>query len=248
MDESSRKASRNFLLLGIFGVAMGFLEAVVVVYLRQLYYPEGFLFPLKMMPSDILSAELIRELSTLVMLVVIGILAGKNFLQKFSYFLYTFAMWDIFYYVALKLFLNWPSSFLTWDILFLIPVTWVGPVLAPILCSLTMIFLAISVVFLQEKGYDAKFKVYEWIMILLGAFIIFYTFIYDYSKIIIQGGFLSRFWDLAKDDHFWHIISYYKPTSFQWLLFLVGEALIVLAIILMIKRTRLSKKSLTEKT
>jgi hypothetical protein len=101
---------------------MGFLEAIVVVYLRQLYFPEGFDFPLNPIPPKILAIEWLREITTLVMLVSIGIIAGKNFLQRFSYFLYCFAVWDIFYYVALKLLLNWPPSLLTWDLLFLFPV------------------------------------------------------------------------------------------------------------------------------
>jgi hypothetical protein len=118
--------SRRLLITGIFALFMGFLEATVVVYLRELYYPGGFEFPLQTFDVKLFAIELVREFSTLVMLVTVGMLAGKTPLQKFGFFLYLFGVWDIFYYVALKLFLNWPASFLTWDLLFLIPVTWVG--------------------------------------------------------------------------------------------------------------------------
>ena len=43
---------RTALLL--YAVAMGYLEAAVVVYLRAIYYPEGFSFPLKPMDAGIL--------------------------------------------------------------------------------------------------------------------------------------------------------------------------------------------------
>ncbi|NLI56587.1 hypothetical protein GX420_06385, partial [bacterium] len=98
------KTYKTFIVLTIFGIAMGFLEAIVVVYLREIYYPQGFEFPLNTFSSEMLSIEWIREISTIIMLITIGIITGKNFLQKLSFFLYTFAIWDIFYYVALKLF------------------------------------------------------------------------------------------------------------------------------------------------
>jgi len=108
----------------------------------------------------------------------------QKFSSKFSYFLFTFAIWDIFYYVFLKLTLNWPQSLLTWDILFLIPVPWVGPVLAPVICSLTMILIGCSIVFKEEQGYTMTMKAWDWVLMLLGAFIIFCTFIHDYFIIV----------------------------------------------------------------
>ena len=232
------KTYKTFIILTIFAIAMGFLEAIVVVYLREIYYPQGFEFPLNTFSSKMLSVEWIREISTIIMLVTIGIIAGKNFLQKFSFFLYTFAIWDIFYYVALKLILNWPPSLLTWDILFLIPVPWVGPVLAPIMCSLTMILLGGSIVFLQEKGYIVKMKAPDWVLLFSGAFIIFCSFIWDYFRIIVQEGLLSSFWKLANNAHLQEIISQYKPTYYNWWLFTIGEILILLALILIFRRSK----------
>ena len=232
------KTYKTFIILAIFGIAMGFLEAIVVVYLREIYYPQGFEFPLNTFSPEMLSIEWIREISTIIMLITIGIIAGKNFLQKLSFFLYTFAIWDIFYYVALKLFLNWPPSLLTWDILFLIPVPWVGPVLAPIICSLTMILLGGSIIFLQEKGYIVKMKTPDWVLLFLGAFIIFCTFIWDYFRIIVQEGLLSSFWTLANNEHLQEIISLYKPTYYNWWLFTIGEILILFTLILIFKRSK----------
>jgi hypothetical protein len=230
------KIHHNFTWLGVFGIAMGILEAIVVVYLRQMYYPSGFDFPLSIFSSNILLIEWIREISTIIMLVSIGFLTGNNLYQRFSYFIYSFAVWDIFYYVGLKLFLGWPPSLLTWDLLFLIPVVWVGPVLAPIICSITMIAIAVIIVYRQEKGYLVKIKLPEWILILVGAFIIFCTFIWDYSTIIIQGGFLSEIFGLLNNVGFRNMILHYEPSFYNWYLFALGEGLILTAIIIMIKR------------
>jgi hypothetical protein len=232
------KACRTFVLLGIFAIAMGFLEAIVVIYLRQIYFPQGFNFPLILLPSKILFVELIREIATIIMLVIIGIIAGNNYLHKFACFLYSFAVWDIFYYVGLKLFLNWPPSFLTWDVLFLIPVAWIAPVSAPLICSFTMMILAGSIVYFFERGYIVKIKLFEWGLILLGAFMIFCTFTWHYSKIIIQEGFLPSFWTLANNEHFLKIISQDQPTYFNWYLFALGEILILYALALMVKQTK----------
>ncbi len=166
----------KFLVVGIFAIAMGILEAVVVVYLRQIYYPEGFYFPIIMMAPEIVGVELAREFTTLIMLVCIGLLAGKSGNEKFAWFLYTFGVWDIFYYVGLKLFLDWPQSLLTWDILFLIPVTWVGPVLAPVICSLTMILLAIFIAYFSSKKLHIQISRLSWLMLITGAVIIFASF------------------------------------------------------------------------
>lgn len=238
MNKLFPKSRRTYALIGIFGIAMGLLEAVVVVYLRQLYYPEGFSFPLYLLPPKMLFLEWIREMATITMLVAIGSLAGKNRLQKFSYFLFTFAVWDIIYYVGLKLMLNWPPSFLTWDILFLIPVAWIGPVLAPVICSLSMIFFSMSIAYLQERGYKVHLKFFEWSLVLLGSFIIFCTFIWDYFTVLLRESILSGFQNLANNAHFNQIIAHYKPTYFHWYLFTLGEVLILGAIVLMLKRTK----------
>ena len=210
---------KNLLLIFFFGIAMGFLEAVIVVYLRELYYPKGFNFPLQTIPESILLVEIIRELCTMIMLITIALLAGRNKLEIFSYFLFSFAIWDIFYYIALKLFLNWPESFLTWDILFLIPVTWISPVLAPIICSVLMIILALCILYFSGNK-DFRIKKSEWIMIWSSALIIFISFIWDFQKLLLPN---------------------FVPDRFQWEIFSVGILLVIAAIILMIKRSRFAE-------
>ncbi len=137
----------------VFSIAMGYLEAAVVVYLRELYYPEGFDFPLKEMDMGIIVTELFREAATMIMLLSIGFLAAKRKIERLAYFVLPFAIWDIFYYVFLKVALGWPESLLTWDILFMLPVTWVGPVICPVINSLTMILLCMQFSIIQAKAF-----------------------------------------------------------------------------------------------
>lgn len=228
----------RIVFLTIFGIAMGFLEAAVVVYLRELYYPEGFTFPLTLMTIETLSIEYLREIATMVMLFSIGIIAGRNFPERLSYFLFSFGIWDIFYYVWLKVLLNWPPSLFTWDILFLIPVAWVGPVLAPIICSVTMILISGCVLHFQTKGYLVRINLHECILLIMGALIIFSTFVWDYSRIIIQHGFISRFWTVRAAPEFQEIVSHYIPISYNWHLFALGEVLILLSLVLFCRRMK----------
>ena len=101
-------------------------------------------------------------------------------------------MWDLLYYLALKLLLDWPPSLFTWDILFLIPVAWTGPVLAPLVVSLTLIGLGLLVGRLDRKYAMVHIGAAAWALMGLGAFVIFLAFIRDYSRIIIEGGISCR--------------------------------------------------------
>ena len=242
MSGEVKKVHRLFILIGVFAIAMGFLEAIVVVYLREIFYPQGFDFPLTILSPSMYSIELLREATTLVMLAIVGIIAGKNKLQKFSYFIYCFGVWDIFYYVGLKILIDWPSFLLTWDVLFLIPVPWVGPVLAPVICSLTMIFLAMCIVYPQEIGYEVSLTYREWSLISVGALIIFYSFIQDYTNIIVEGGFLENIWTLRKNENFNQIISEFIPTCYNWIMFAAGEILILLSIVLILVNVKSQKQ------
>lgn len=233
------KVAKNLSTLTLFGIAMGFLEAAVVVYLRKIYYPQGFLFPLNPnISSLLLNIEWLREISTIIMLACIGIIIGRNFSTRFCYFLYSFAVWDIFYYIWLKVVLNWPSSLLTWDILFLIPLPWVSPVLAPIIVSLTMIVLAVTVIWIDYKKHNVKGLFHEWFLCIIGVFAIFITFIWDYANLIIRNKFYMNLLNLGINSGFQKIVSQYVPTNYNWWLFLSGEVLILFSFGLFCKRMK----------
>ncbi len=235
----------KFFWLVFFAVAMGFLEAIVVVYIRELYYPEGFAFPLKLMSPNLITIEWIREIATLMMLAGVGILTGRNNLQRLFYALFAFGIWDISYYAALKLLVGWPASLLTWDLLFLIPVSWMGPVLAPMVNSATMILMALLLVGRQEKGYYVKVGISDWILIIGGALVVLYTYLVDYTRLIIESGVLSKNAAPEAGEQFSAMITNYIPDHYKWIFFIAGEVLMLAALINILVRSRKYSKDET---
>jgi hypothetical protein len=134
-------------LLAIFGIAMAHFEGVVVVYLRKvlgLLDSESNKDSMDKFPKRYLQIEMTREAATIIMLVVIALLSGGTWLEKGIFFLWTFAFWDLFYYVSLYILIKWPPSFKTIDVLFLIPKPWIAPVWLPIgISSFTIIIISL---------------------------------------------------------------------------------------------------------
>lgn len=214
---------RLFVWMTVFFIAMAFLESAVVVYLRALYYPEGFDFPLVPMDASLVNTEVLREFATLVMLLVPGALVTRSAMERFAWFCYGFGIWDIFYYVWLKVLLNWPSGLDSRDLLFLIPVPWVGPVWAPCLVSLGLIVLAIAILWGRSVSTKRILDGISWIALIIGALVIIASFTLDpvLNSFGIQGLVdpqnlsESRSSALIKGRD-------YIPTSFPWHLFLIG--------------------------
>jgi hypothetical protein len=137
----------KLLLLAIFGIAMAHLEGVVVVYLRKtlgITDSESNKVSLEKFPKKYILIEESRELATIVMLVIIAFLVGTTWLEKIVFFLWTFAFWDLFYYLSLYILIKWPPKLNTIDVLFLIPRPWISPVWFPIGISLTTIITIAS--------------------------------------------------------------------------------------------------------
>lgn len=129
----------RYVWLWLLGLALGWFEGAVVVYLRELYYPDGFRFPVVFASARVAVVELVREAASILLLAAAARLAGRRFLERFAAFMLLFGVWDLVYYATLKLVLGWPESLLTWDILFLIPVPWIGPVWAPGVVAVTLV-------------------------------------------------------------------------------------------------------------
>ncbi len=222
----SRGSWRRIWWVTIFGIAMGYFEASVVVYLRAIIYPGGFSFPLQGFRPDLLFVELGREAMSIGMLVAVGALAGRNIFEKFTYFCFAFGVWDILYYVFLKIAIGWPASIFTWDILFLLPVPWVGPVWAPVLISLCFIGCGLLIVRGEDKGKPIRPSAVEWAMAILGGLIVIISFCKDYGN-IIKGG---------------------VPTIFTWEIYLIGLALGLASFIRAYQRANRSKTSAPRKS
>jgi len=165
---------------------MGYFEAALVVYLRELYYPGGFTFPLTIIPERIIIIELVREFSTMVMLAAVAAVAGKKFWERFGYFIIIFGVWDIFYYIWLKATLNWPSSIFDFDILFLIPLPWIAPVIAPVLISVLMVVCGLVIIKLYARGLAFKPALASWVLAITATIIILYSFLHDIEAGLYQ--------------------------------------------------------------
>jgi len=140
----------KLILLAVFGISMAHLEGVVVVYLRKalgLLDSESNKESLDKFPKRYLNIEISREAATIIMLVVIAYLTGGTWVEKGVFFLWTFAFWDLFYYLSLYILIKWPPTFKTIDVLFLIPKPWIAPVWFPIgVSGLTIVVIFILAV------------------------------------------------------------------------------------------------------
>jgi hypothetical protein len=231
---------RNIIWTALFAISMGFFEAALVVYIREIYYPEGFAFPLKMMDKDLALTEIIREIMSMLMIVSVAFLAAKKATLKFAYFIFIFAIWDIFYYIFLKLTLGWPASFLTWDILYLLPTFWTGPVITPLIVSLTMMLFALAIFYAYSKHQVVKMDKAVWILMLIGAFTIFTAFIYDYSAYILDHFTIAEIIKDFRSDELRKIVFAYIPREFNWWLFIAGEIFLLLSVHLFTRHNKLT--------
>ncbi len=169
----------------IFGIAMAYIESAVVVYLRAIFHPDGSLFPLKNFSQDpIIIVEIYREVATIVMLITVSAIAGRKFWERFGYFIAAFGIWDIFYYVWLKVILDWPATLFDWDVLFLIPKTWIGPVIAPVSVALIMVIAGMLLVNAYQKGLRFRPSYISIALTLAGTAVILYSFMYDTGAIM----------------------------------------------------------------
>jgi hypothetical protein len=193
-------------ILLVFGTAFGYLEAAVVSYLRILHEPARLHFYPDRQPAELfplltleqvgaagleqrktLSVEIGREAATMVMLAAIAWALAGNSRQWAAAFAIVFGIWDIVFYAGLKVLLGWPASLFTWDILFLIPVPWVGPVIAPVLVSAAMITAGIWCLWREAAGRPLRIGLWNTAGVLLGALVIVLSFTLDYGNIMAGG-------------------------------------------------------------
>jgi hypothetical protein len=213
---------RSLVALVIFGVTFGYVEAAVVVYLRAFYepihtelYPDrqpGDLFPLIRLedyqardPGGLvrLRVELGRELATILMLAAIGLAVGGNLARFLSAFLVAFGIWDLAFYASLKVLLDWPASLFTWDLLFLLPVPWTGPVIAPVLVAISMVLTGVAALAREARGIKFRPNHAQWAAIIAGGLIVVVAFCWDFRNILAGG----------------------RPNPFEWRIFALGESL-----------------------
>jgi hypothetical protein len=202
---------RRALVVGLFALAMAYLEAAVVVYLQKALKVEPLtLFPLKNQGSlgGLGKIEIGREIATLFMLAMVGWLAGLNALERLAWTAVAFGVWDICYYAWLWVFIGWPTSLGTNDLLFLIPVPWVAPVWAPMVVSLALIFFGLLVAGRFGRGEIFSIKPRHFALMFIGSLVVIVSFTIHF-RLILNGG---------------------TPTAFAWPIFVAGLALAIFGI------------------
>ena len=206
----------------LYAVAMAWVESAVVFYLRTMidriepYQPDPF-----PVIGGFASVELPREFATLVMLFAVGFLAGRTWRARIGYAAVAFGVWDIFYYVFLKMMCGWPHSLLDWDILFLLPLPWWGPVLAPVLISLLMILWGTFASQIERTYTPALSNHRAWILTFAGVALALYVFMADSIAVSSLG---------------LDAIRTVLPEKFNWPAFVVALALMSAPLIQVVRQ------------
>jgi hypothetical protein len=205
--EKKMTERQKLLLVGLYAAAMAWVESAVVYYLRvtidrvEPYQPN----PLPLTTLDFGRVELVREAATLIMLLAVGWLAGRTSRARLGYALIAFGVWDILYYTFLIPMTGWPRSLFDWDILFLLPLPWWGPVLAPV--SISLLMAACGALMSQ---FDIVAPRHTWLLNFAGVVVALYVFMTDAIG-ALSGGVEA--------------VRAVLPVSFNWPLFVVALAL-----------------------
>lgn len=210
----------------LYALAMGWVESAVVFYMRSMinrldpYQPNPLPFA-----GGFGFAEVVREAATLVMLLTVGWLAGRTWRSRLGYTLLAFGVWDIAYYIWLIPLTAWPNSLADWDILFLIPLPWWGPVWAPVSIATLMIVFGATVGRCDSKERPLWPGRATTIAAALGGMLALYVFMADAIELVSGGGRTAQLRDLL-------------PQWFNWPLFLIALALLAAPVVEVIWRVR----------
>lgn len=208
---------KRLLVVSVYAISMAWVESAVVVYLRVMV---GRVVPYQADPLPISVGlgwiEVGREVATLLMLGTVGWLAGKTFRGRAGYALVAFGIWDIFYYIFLVPMSGWPASLMDWDVLFLIPLPWWGPVLAPVLISLLLILGGGLAAFSETLPQPKWPHAWAWALNLFGVGLALYTFMEESIRALPMGE---------------EAVRQALPVTFNWPLFLLALALMAVPIV-----------------
>jgi hypothetical protein len=198
---------RRLPFVALYAVAMAYVEASVVSYLREALGIDDLRRDLPAEFDRLAGIEIGREVATILMLLAVGWIAGRRLQDRLGYFVFAFGLWDIAYYFWLGIFEGWPRSPLDWDILFLIPVPWWGPVLAPVLIAAMMCVGGAAAVFGADRGVAWRLNWTNAGIAAAGIAIVLLTFTIDGLRAVPDGV---------------GAVGNVRPSDFAWWLFVPG--------------------------
>jgi hypothetical protein len=164
--------------------------------------------PLDRLPPGMLTLvkiELPREAATLIMLAAVALALSRDAHARLGAFLLAFGVWDLAFYLWLRVLIGWPPSLLTWDILFLLPVPWAAPVLAPVIIAATMSIFGARMLAVPPSPVPKLAPKLGSLALIAGALIALATFTWDWRRWLAGG----------------------MPEHYPWAIFTLGEALII---------------------
>jgi hypothetical protein len=206
----------------VFAAAMAWVESAVVYYLRTMIHR---IEPYQLNPLPVVGGlgpvEMVRELATMIMLFTVGLLAGRTWRSRLGYSAIAFGVWDISYYVFLKLMCDWPHSLFDWDILFLLPLPWWGPVLAPVSIALLLIVWGTLASRFERVRASTTSAIATWGAAFIGCLLALGLFMTDTMR-AADGGVDA--------------IRNVLPNQFNWPLFLVALALMTAPVVELCRR------------
>ena len=206
---------RRFIWLTMYAIAMAYVEAALVIHLRHLYYADNPLaiFPLRLLSHSDLGIELVRELATLLMLLSVALLAERDVGRRFAAFVYVFGVWDLGYYACLKILIDWPQSWLEWDVLFLLPWPWFGPWLTPALIALLFTLWGAGILLSPQQP---RFNRLSGGLFVGGSLLGLIAFLLPAASLLPHGK---------------QAFEGYQPDHFPWLLFVPGFVAMLVSLI-----------------
>jgi hypothetical protein len=210
-----------------YSVAMSYLEAAVVVDLRAaMGVPAGTVFPVSFsgIASNLVWIEIGREAATLVMMGGVGWIAGRTPLERLAWTAVVFGVWDIGYYAWLWVFSGWPTGLGSWDLLFLLPVPWAGPVWAPVAVSLGLIAFGLAFAWRLRSGGPLRMDRLRFAVLLFGGLVVVGSFLTN-ARVVFDGG---------------------TPVSFAWPIFTLGMLLGLGAAADALRRSTVRRGSVSE--
>jgi hypothetical protein len=217
--------TQKLIYLTLFAIAMAQVEASVVVHLRSIYYPGNPLeiFPLTLLTHRDLAIELVRELATVLMILSVALLTARGFTRVFAAFVYVFGLWDLFYYLWLKIMIGWPVSWFEWDVLFLIPWPWLGPWLTPALIALLFVVWGGWALSSPREVRVTRSTI---VLFIVGTLLALVAFLLPALPLLLEGEEAFRG---------------YQPDGFRWSLFIPGYMLMAISLWRIVSNSHTSK-------
>lgn len=198
---------RRLPFVAVYAIAMAYVEGAAVTYLREARGIHDLVRDLPTQFDRLAGIEIGREVATIIMLLSVGWIAGRRLQDRLGFFVFAFGLWDIAYYFWLALFNGWPRSPLDWDVLFLIPVPWWGPVLAPALIALMMCIGGAAAVRGADRGVSWRLSWTNAAVAAAGIALVLFAFTFNALRAVPDG--VSA-------------VAHVRPTDFQWALFVPG--------------------------